>query len=132
MSTAQPTGGAIPANRVRNAAATRAALLDAALALFSEKGFDRATTREIAERAGVDPALIMRYFGSKAALYVAAVAAENLSVPTPSVYTGLHQMIDVLITRSDDRGPGPILQALASSDTSAEIWRPRASTSANE
>ncbi|MFE2696343.1 TetR family transcriptional regulator [Streptomyces mirabilis] len=29
------------------------------------EGFDRTTIRDISERAGVDPALIARYFGSK-------------------------------------------------------------------
>ncbi|MFD9659211.1 helix-turn-helix domain-containing protein [Streptomyces mirabilis] len=33
--------------------------------LFAERGFDRTTIRDIGERAGVDPALIARYFGSK-------------------------------------------------------------------
>ena len=36
-------------------------------------------------------------------------------------YERLEQLVDVTVTRSDRRGPGPILQAIVRSDTSAEI-----------
>ncbi len=64
---------------------SRTRLLDAAQALFSERGFDATTTRQIAERADVDAALIARYFGNKAKLYLAAVAAEPDDQPEPTV-----------------------------------------------
>lgn len=44
------------------------ALLDAATAVFAERGYDAATTREIAERAGCSEGLIHRYFGGKRGL----------------------------------------------------------------
>ncbi|MDT5058127.1 MAG: hypothetical protein QOF66_6493 [Mycobacterium sp.] len=47
----------------------RELILAAAHDLFSEHGYARATTREIAERAGVAEALLFRNFGSKAALF---------------------------------------------------------------
>ena len=50
--------GAATPRRTRNAGATREALLGAAQDLFGRKGYERATTREIGEVAGVDPALI--------------------------------------------------------------------------
>lgn len=40
-------------------------MLDAARSLFAEVGFERATIRGIAARAGVDPALVHYFFGSK-------------------------------------------------------------------
>lgn len=43
---------------------------EAALGLFSEVGFDKATTKVIASRAGVAEALIIRYFGSKKGLLI--------------------------------------------------------------
>jgi AcrR family transcriptional regulator len=52
---------------------TRAAILDAARARFSTAGFRAATVRAIAGDAGVDPALVMHYFGTKQALFVAAM-----------------------------------------------------------
>jgi AcrR family transcriptional regulator len=108
------------AGRSRDAAASKDALLQAAQTLFGEQGFEGTTIREIGERAGVDAALIARYFGSKADLYIAAVVAE-VAEGAPSEYEGLGQMADVVITRADRRGPGPILQAIVRSDTSPEI-----------
>jgi AcrR family transcriptional regulator len=56
---------------------TRDQILEAATASFAEHGYDRATIRDIAGRAGVDPALVMHYFGSKEALF-----SEALELPT--------------------------------------------------
>ncbi len=52
---------------------TRERMLDAALSAFSELGYDGASTREIAARAGVNQGLIPYYFGSKEALWREAV-----------------------------------------------------------
>jgi AcrR family transcriptional regulator len=46
-------------------------LIEAATQVFAEKGFDQATTREVAERAGCSEGLIHRYFGSKRGLLIA-------------------------------------------------------------
>jgi AcrR family transcriptional regulator len=54
---------------------TREAILDAARAEFAASGYERATIRAIAAAAGVDPALIHHYFGSKEDLFVAAIDA---------------------------------------------------------
>ena len=51
--------------RPRNAAATREAILHAALAAFSHYGYDGIGVREIAQMAGVTGVLVNRYFGSK-------------------------------------------------------------------
>jgi len=66
--------------KLRKSDRTRAALLDAAQKLFAEHGHDRTTVREIAAKASVDPALVIRYFGSKDELFVRA-AAFDLKVP---------------------------------------------------
>ena len=52
-------------------------LLHAALKLFSEKGFAKTSTREIAQAAGANLAAISYYFGDKAGLY-RAVFTEPL------------------------------------------------------
>jgi len=52
---------------------TREAILDAARRAFAEQGYQRATIRGVAELAGVDPALVHHYFGTKQELFVAAV-----------------------------------------------------------
>jgi AcrR family transcriptional regulator len=53
---------------------TRQAILDAARARFAEHGWDRATIRAIASDAGVDPALVLHFFGSKQVLFTAAMS----------------------------------------------------------
>ncbi len=52
---------------------TRAALLTAAREVFSEQGYDGATVRAIARRAGVDAAMVNHWFGGKEALFAEAV-----------------------------------------------------------
>jgi AcrR family transcriptional regulator len=52
---------------------TREAILAAARRQFAERGFDRATIRSIAREAGVDPALVTHFHGSKQRLFLAAV-----------------------------------------------------------
>jgi AcrR family transcriptional regulator len=55
-------------------------LIEAATAVFAEKGYDAATTREVAERAGVSEGLIHRYFGGKHGLLIAILDAKAESV----------------------------------------------------
>ncbi len=52
---------------------TRAALIDAARQVFVEQGFDGATVRVIAGRAGVDAAMVNHWFGGKEGLFAAAM-----------------------------------------------------------
>jgi AcrR family transcriptional regulator len=61
------------AKRPRNAAATRDAILQSALAAFAHQGYDGVGVREIAQTAGVTAILVNRYFGSKERLFAAAV-----------------------------------------------------------
>jgi AcrR family transcriptional regulator len=64
------------APRKRDAEATRAAILEAAKAHFALRGYDRAALRDIAGEAGVDVALVKRYFGGKEALFLEALKAS--------------------------------------------------------
>lgn len=52
---------------------TREAILQAARDAFAERGFDGASIRAIATSAGVDPALVHHYFGTKDQLFIAAI-----------------------------------------------------------
>jgi len=63
--------------RTRNAATTREAILQAARARFMQDGYDHAGLRAIAADAGVDPALICRYFGGKERLFAAVLASSG-------------------------------------------------------
>ena len=51
---------------------TEATILAAAKRLFAETGFERTTIRAVAASAGVDPALVMQYFGNKQELFAAS------------------------------------------------------------
>ena len=64
-----PTAAAHPQPLRSDGAEARARLLEAALALFAEKGFAKTSTREIAQAAQVNIASISYYFGDKAGLY---------------------------------------------------------------
>jgi AcrR family transcriptional regulator len=120
MTTSSSSAAAV--SRPRNAAASKGALLAAARELFGQKGFEATTIREIGQRAGIDAALIARYFGSKADLYVAAVVAESQDEHDAGpAYENVAQIAEALLSRADTRGPGPIVQALVRADTSEEI-----------
>ncbi|MBN1630836.1 MAG: helix-turn-helix transcriptional regulator, partial [Thermoleophilia bacterium] len=52
---------------------TRAQILESARQQFADFGYEQTTIRGVAEQAGVDPALVMHYFGSKEGLFQAAI-----------------------------------------------------------
>ncbi|HWJ11429.1 MAG TPA: TetR family transcriptional regulator [Nocardioides sp.] len=62
-----------PRGRRRGNPDTRAAILAAARERFASSGFAGTTIRAVAGAAGVDPALVHHYFGSKDDLFVAAL-----------------------------------------------------------
>ncbi len=56
----------------RSSEDTKAAILAAARERFGAAGFQAATIRAIASDAGIDPSMVMRYFGNKDQLFAAA------------------------------------------------------------
>ncbi len=109
------------ASRPRDAAASRDALLRSARTLFSDRGFEQTTTRDIGEHAGVDPALIARYFGSKVKLYLATITAEDADSVRPEELEEPRAIVEWFVGRVEARGPGSVLQAVVRSDTTPEI-----------
>lgn len=67
------TGRRGSGERLRDAERTKARILACALERFAARGFDRTTIRAVAADAGIDPAMVMRYFTNKEALFNAAV-----------------------------------------------------------
>jgi AcrR family transcriptional regulator len=63
----------------------RERILEAAALVYAETGFRGATTRRIAERAGVNEITLFRHFGSKTTLIIEAVRQANLRHDCPQV-----------------------------------------------
>jgi AcrR family transcriptional regulator len=74
---------------MRKSDRTRAGILEAARAMFAEHGYEGTTVRAIAERASIDPSMIIRYFGGKDGLFSLASKVElglpdiNPTAPVP-------------------------------------------------
>lgn len=75
--------------RPRGGSDSRERIIAAAVDDFAEKGYDGATIRSIAARAGVDSALVHHYFGTKADLFADAVGIPlRPDVDVPRILTG--------------------------------------------
>src|SRR6266496_478319 len=112
--------------KTRKSDRTRAAILDAAQTLFAQHGHDRTTVRDIAATASIDPALVIRYFGSKDELFVRA-AAFDLRMPDLNKVKR-SQIGDTLIRRFLELGEGftgmtVLLRSAASNDYAASRVR---------
>jgi AcrR family transcriptional regulator len=85
----------------------REALIEAANKVFAEHGFDAATTREIAERAGCAEGLIHRYFAGKRGLLLAildqraAVVAEEFGADLAVAKTVEQELEQILLHELD-------------------------------
>lgn len=90
--------GAGPAPGRHDRAAREAALIEAATAVFAERGFEAATTREVAERAGCAEGLIHRYFGGKRGLLLAILAhrASTVEAALRAALPDREQLVDEL------------------------------------
>ena len=111
--------GTVTPLRRRGSARTRELLLDAAGELFAERGYDRTTLREVGERAGVDPAMVARHFGSKVGLYLATLRAE-LGDEVPADLLDRDRLA-ALLARLRARGAGPVFQAAVRTHDDPEV-----------
>jgi AcrR family transcriptional regulator len=106
---------------------TRQAILDAARAQFAAHGSDRATIRAIAADAGVDPALVLHFFGSKAFLFAAAMrwpfdtdAAVEEVLSGPRSQLGERLASFFLSVWEDPQRREPIMVMLRAATTNAQ------------
>lgn len=75
--------------RPRGETDTRERIISAAVDAFGEHGYDGATIRAIATRAGVDSALVHHYFGTKADLFAAAMDVPmRPDIAVPEILAG--------------------------------------------
>ncbi|KHL15223.1 AcrR family transcriptional regulator [Mumia flava] len=101
-------------SRPRSAEATKQAILDAARTRFTTEGYRRATVRAVAADAGIDPAMVMRYFGSKQQLFAAA-ADLDLRLPELSRVARSrrgHQLVTHFVARWEDPDDDTLLMLL--------------------
>jgi len=89
----------VPAQRLPGTERRRQ-LIEAAMDLFSRKGFAGTTTKEIALAAGVSEAIIFRHFATKRDLYTAIIEHNIQTTRTQQVLAGL----DACMKRRDDEG----------------------------
>jgi AcrR family transcriptional regulator len=86
----QDSGRATARGRRPGAPDTRAEILASARTLFAARGFGSTSVRAIAAEAGVDPALVHHYFGSKDDLFMAAlqIPADPRELLAPALAAG--------------------------------------------
>lgn len=106
---------------------TREAILTAAREAFADRGFDGASIRAIAAAAGVDPALVHHYFGTKDQLFLDAMQApfdpaDALSTVLEKGPDGVgERLIRTILTVWDSPAGGPAV-AIVRSAVSNELF----------
>ncbi len=100
-----PASGPNATGRKRlTAAERRAQLIEVAISIFGRRGFRGATTKAIADAAGISEATIFRHFPSKADLYIAAFRQRT--------GVGTEQFVAMLEGLADRRQDEELLRAL--------------------
>ncbi|MGH3913322.1 MAG: TetR family transcriptional regulator [Pseudonocardiaceae bacterium] len=129
--TNSPRGGR-PRGRRPAGEDTRRTLLDAARIEFTQRGYEGATVRAIAQRAGVDPAMVNHWFGSKDGLFVAAMEIPvNPDEIIPRLLAGDPEQLAERILRTflsvwDANGGGALtalMRSVASHEQAARMMR---------
>jgi AcrR family transcriptional regulator len=113
--------------RPRDSAATRRRLLLAAQELFAEMGYDNTTVRAVADKAGVNQALLFRYFGNKRGLFLEAVQTEALDLLAGPHEDLLERSLTAMLCGEADRSTQILLAILraAGSEQVGEELRTR-------
>lgn len=114
----------MPEKPPRRSDATRTAILAAASRRFASDGYERATIRAIAKDAGIDPSMVMRYYGSKEGLFD-AVLDIDLRIPDPQRLGGLdvgEALVDHFLTLWEENHEAltAMLRVGVTSETGAE------------
>lgn len=103
---------------------SREAILAAARAQFAQRGYERTTIRAIARAAGVDPALVLHFYGSKEDLFSAAMHFPRLADVLSQVFgagtDGLGERVATFFFRTWDSPAGAGLLGLVRSVHTSE------------
>ena len=114
-----------PGGRRPGSSGTREAILAAARAGFAERGYAGTTIRAVAGAAGVDPALVLHFFGTKDALFAACLSLPpELVARMPVAFAGDPDTVGERLTRTylslwEDPATGPALLAVVRSAVSS-------------
>jgi AcrR family transcriptional regulator len=115
----RPPGSGRRGRRPGDSADRKDAILEAARTSFADHGYTRTTIRGVAAAAGVDPALVHHYFGSKDDLFLAALElpVDPRVVLAPALAGGLdgagERFLRVFLSVWDDPALRPRLVAVA-------------------
>jgi AcrR family transcriptional regulator len=112
----------------RDAGSTRQALLQAARLRFARNGYSSTTVREIAADAGVNVALISRYFVSKEGLFEACLTEAAEKLARPEGESTMERIIETMVRHataeaSGDRSLQLMLLLRTSGDERADLIR---------
>jgi AcrR family transcriptional regulator len=107
--------------RHRSSTESRERLLAVAAELFAEHGYEATTVREIGRRADLDPTLIARYFGSKAALYLESLRRDSRGATGPALDLTDPAAVTELLERVRRNGLAPTLYAAIRPHDDAEL-----------
>jgi AcrR family transcriptional regulator len=112
--------------RWRSGAESRQRILTAARALFREHGYGGTTVRAVAAEAGVDPAMVFYFFGTKQGLFAAAIEmSEHLPPAIESVFAGDldslgERLVRTLVENLDASDHAPLVTLTRSATTHDE------------
>ncbi|PZF09992.1 TetR/AcrR family transcriptional regulator [Curtobacterium sp. MCPF17_011] len=125
--TAGAAGSSRPRGRRPGESGTRKAVLDAARLRFAADGYTGASIRKIATDAGVDAALVMRFYGSKDDLFAAAMvippdAAQAFSEALDGPLDGIGDRLVRAFLRlwTDEDAAAPLLATFRSAVTNEQ------------
>lgn len=112
---------------------TRNRIVAAAAALFAARGYEEVTVRDIAAAAGADPALVVRYFGSKNELFVLVRRPDLRLSPVPGEPLTARELTRAMVDVSLDQGTrlfditaagGPQASQLIRDEIETQLTRP--------
>ena len=108
---------------------TEGAILDAARELFAQTGFERTTIRGVAAQAGIDPALVMQYYGNKEQLFAAAArwGLDHSSVTNATLAelpaAAIHDLIGHFEDTEDRASAAALLRNCLTHPSAAKVMR---------
>jgi AcrR family transcriptional regulator len=112
--------------RWRSGAESKQRILETAREMFRERGYAGTTVRAVAAGAGVDPAMVFYFFGTKQGLFGATVDMSAAAPPAiESMFAGGldgigHRIVQTLVANLDDSSRTPLAMFARSTSTEGQ------------